>query len=308
MHAPALISAIIHTFITVTGIFTNGILFYLVITQTPKTYRTYSILILFSALCDFLCCSSELFTQARMIPGEMGFFFIYHGPCRFLGPSMCHAGKAVRQQQVRALRFLSEREGTFELKIVYTRAHDSDAEVRQRIAEAFQYSVNDECVSGNLNILSVPVSVVLLHMTVTIVPAYTIILFLRRSIVRKLSELHAMSESTRQLHSQFLKAITYQACIPIFYSTTVFAYALGQSNIIHHPFLEYSSLICAGSIPVLTPMASLYFIYPYLLVVKKTPKIIRTYSILILNGAVCDLLMCLGELFLQQRYDYETME
>lgn len=41
-------------------------------------------------------------------------------------------------------------------------------------------------------------------------------------------------------------------------------------------------------------------------VLKKTPKRLATYSILIFNFAFCDLLACISALFVQQRYQYVT--
>ncbi|VDO77865.1 unnamed protein product [Haemonchus placei] len=40
------------------------------------------------------------------------------------------------------------------------------------------------------------------------------------------------------------------------------------------------------------------------LVLTKTPKRLTTYSILILNFAICDLLTCMSAFFVQQRYSY----
>ncbi|KHJ93095.1 hypothetical protein OESDEN_07002 [Oesophagostomum dentatum] len=81
--------------------------------------------------------------------------------------------------------------------------------------------------------------------------------------MRKLSAANAMSENSRHLHSQLLKAISCQACIPLFYLAAAVTYGLGQLDVIHHPILEYSSLIYAGFMPMLAPLASLYFIQPY---------------------------------------------
>ncbi|KAK6753930.1 hypothetical protein RB195_013116 [Necator americanus] len=100
-------------------------------------------------------------------------------------------------------------------------------------------------------------------MTLPVTPVYAMILILRRRILMKLCKNEAISENSRRLHAQLLKAITYQACIPVFFFIAVVTYALGQLKIINHPILEYSSFILIGFVPVLSPLSSLYFILPY---------------------------------------------
>ncbi|CAJ0599333.1 unnamed protein product [Cylicocyclus nassatus] len=83
----------------------------------------------------------------------------------------------------------------------------------------------------------------------------------RRGIAAKLQT--ETSEQTRRLHQQLLKAITYQACIPIFFWFAVLAYALGQLNVLHHPIVEYSVFIFFGFVPAFSPLSSFYCIRPY---------------------------------------------
>lgn len=43
------------------------------------------------------------------------------------------------------------------------------------------------------------------------------------------------------------------------------------------------------------------------LVVKKTPKRLSTYSVLILNFGICDLSTCVVALFVQQRFVFQVL-
>ncbi|RCN49011.1 hypothetical protein ANCCAN_04888 [Ancylostoma caninum] len=133
----------------------------------------------------------------------------------------------------------------------------------------FGYNMSHECVSGHLNILHCATLFTILHMTLPVTPVYAAILILRRGVALKLRSEKAMSENTRQLHAQLLKAISYQACIPIFFFIAVLTYAVGQLGILNDPLLEYSSFILVGVIPMLTPLTSLYFIRPYRMWVSK---------------------------------------
>ncbi|KHJ76334.1 hypothetical protein OESDEN_24046 [Oesophagostomum dentatum] len=72
-----------------------------------------------------------------------------------------------------------------------------------------------------------------------------------------------MSEKTRRMHSQLLKAITCQACLPLFCLFAVVAYLLGRFKIYHHPIFEYSTCAVIGLVSILSPLISLYFIQPY---------------------------------------------
>lgn len=155
------------------------------------------------------------------------------------------------------------------------------------------YDMSHECVSGHLNILNWATLFTILHMTLPVTPVYAVILILRSGIAKKLGKERTMSENTRHLHAQLLKvmvghfslfwqpsfncdnitscfqAISYQACIPVFFFIAVLTYAVGQLGILNDPLLEYSSFIFVGIIPMLSPLTSLYFVRPYRMWVSK---------------------------------------
>ncbi|VDO64608.1 unnamed protein product [Heligmosomoides polygyrus] len=240
--------------------------------------------------------------------------------------------------------------------VSFSFASDNADEVKVAIAARFGYNMSGECVSGHLDILEWKTLFTILNTTTIVAPEYVAILLLIRKIASKLNS-----------------ALTYQACLPIFFVFAVMTYSIGQLNLYHHPILEYSTFILAGIVPALSPITSFRFIHPYrtwirkellrrhstaamvsetsisvlqrsfvfrrgrrdlwnsqmdylllmvllhvvpnlfgivtnsllvFVVLKKTPKRLATYSILIFNFAFCDLLACISALFVQQRYSF----
>lgn len=58
-------AVILHTGTNSIGLLANGLLIFLALTQTPKSIRTYSVLILNFGLTDFCGCLMGLFVQQR---------------------------------------------------------------------------------------------------------------------------------------------------------------------------------------------------------------------------------------------------
>ncbi|KHJ85093.1 hypothetical protein OESDEN_15186 [Oesophagostomum dentatum] len=135
--------------------------------------------------------------------------------------------------------------------------------IRAKLSETYSYDISNECVTGFPSNFSWKFLYTTIHMSIPVCPTYVAILMLRRGIRAKLSKNRAMTERTRRMHSQLLKAISYQACLPILFIFCVLSFTLGQYNILKHPILEYSTYIIVGLIPVITPLLSLYFIGPY---------------------------------------------
>ncbi|CAD6195054.1 unnamed protein product [Caenorhabditis auriculariae] len=119
-------------------------------------------------------------------------------------------------------------------------------------------------VNGVANIYTFGAQFTIMHASLPIFPIYAVILILRKKIIKNLGVINtSMRSDTKAMHKQFLKALTYQACIPAFFSVAVVSYSLGQLNIINHPILEHTTVTALIFIPVLTPLASLIFVRPY---------------------------------------------
>ncbi|ETN80585.1 7TM chemoreceptor [Necator americanus] len=219
----------------------NGILLYLVVFKTPKFLRVYAILIGNSAIIDFFASFVSLLTQQR--------YYVLRKP------QLSHLSLKIAIAVIAIPSIL-------QFAIV------SGDNYRQEylisiLADRFpQYNVTGETISGHRSVFEWPVFTAILHMTLPITPVYICILILRRRIVSMLSK-DMMSKQTRKIHAQLLKAITYQACLPIFFLLGVISYGIGQLGLYNHPMLESFTFLSFGMMPMLTPLLSLYFIRPY---------------------------------------------
>ncbi|CAD6197641.1 unnamed protein product [Caenorhabditis auriculariae] len=80
---------IYHYSVASVGCFLNAFLIYLLARKSPKTMKTYSILIMNFAVTDLIICICDGFVQQRLIPTGTALAFISSGPCTYLGPSAC---------------------------------------------------------------------------------------------------------------------------------------------------------------------------------------------------------------------------
>ncbi|CAJ0593335.1 unnamed protein product [Cylicocyclus nassatus] len=98
-------------------------------------------------------------------------------------------------------------------------------------------------------------------MFLPMLPIYAAILIIRRKTTSKLRS-ESISERTLHLHSQLLKALTYQACLPMLFVAGMLMFSVGDFMIPNNPLLQYAPTIM-GLIPIFDPLLSLYFIKPY---------------------------------------------
>ncbi|EYC02097.1 hypothetical protein Y032_0102g3481 [Ancylostoma ceylanicum] len=125
-----------------------------------------------------------------------------------------------------------------------------------------QYNISGETISGHEDVFEWRLLTAIFHITLPITPVYIGILILRKRIIAMLST-DIMSEHTKRIHSQLLKAITYQAFLPGLFSLGVLSYTTGQLGFFHHPLLETFTIFSFGLLPTLSPLMSLHFITPY---------------------------------------------
>ncbi|KAK6030495.1 7TM chemoreceptor [Ostertagia ostertagi] len=273
-----LLSIIVHTLTNVTGLITNGILIFLVLMKTPRRLTTYSMLILNFGICDFLSCASAFFVQQRIIPGGNALYFFSHGPCKFIGSYACYIGYSIMlhclshwlwsllfsfSYRYYILGHHAPKTSTVVFLVTFCFTNDDVEEVKLSLSKKFTYDMTSACVNGHLDIHNWKVMIAVLHMTLPITPVYIAILILRRLTIAKLRTERVMSENSKHLHAQLLKALTIQACLPIFFLLAVITYVVGQLGIYNHPLLEYSTFALSSFIPMLSPVTSFYFVRPY---------------------------------------------
>ncbi|CAI5447856.1 unnamed protein product [Caenorhabditis angaria] len=281
-----------HTIIAFFGMSFNLFLIYLAIFQTPKVIKSYSTLIVNFATTDFFACFFDFFVQQRIIPAGKTLGYISNGVCKFISPEACYVGYSLM------LHFLSHSLWSLLLSFSYRYyilfhpspqritivlilflvyspsllqwisflwAQDEPAEIVEILHAKFpNYTLEGQVVTGTKNIFCFSALYTILHMTLPITPVYICILILRNRIIARLSFQGVnMTKNTKNLHTQLLMALTYQAIIPGFYLFSVGSYALGQFGIYNHPALEYFTFSSFLFIPFLSPLASFIFVTPY---------------------------------------------
>ncbi|GMS98942.1 hypothetical protein PENTCL1PPCAC_21117 [Pristionchus entomophagus] len=93
------------------------------------------------------------------------------------------------------------------------------------------------------------------------IPCYVFILIVRFKILRIIRRAGSrMSERTRELHMQLVKALTYHACLPIFIVIADVMITVMLMDLYRHPLLEnfFTSLPSC-----LSPILTFIFIRPY---------------------------------------------
>ncbi|CAI5451472.1 unnamed protein product [Caenorhabditis angaria] len=281
----------IHTVLSTVGCVANLLVFYLAVFKSPKAIASYTTLIINVAITDFLCCFTDFFIQQRHIPAGFTLAYTSHGFCTKVGPHFCFLIYSINIHFIAhglwslllgfAYRYYilfhpspSRRTLIFVLMIVYTPsflqmfiflwADDDPNELLAILMKKFpDYHLENETVSGTINIINFPALYTIIHMAVPIGPVYVCIGILRKKIINKLMKNSGdMSAKTRELHSQLLRALTYQAMIPAFYSISITSYTIGQF-FYNHPIFEYTTLTGFLFMPVLSPISSMVFIQIY---------------------------------------------
>ncbi|CAJ0593260.1 unnamed protein product [Cylicocyclus nassatus] len=261
-----------------------------VIERTPKQLKIYSAIVGNLAVCDLIACvASLLIVHQRVIPIRMSLFYISYGPCCQLGTAVCNAAyniwlhcfphslyillvlfsyryyvllkplpKLHTMINITALVYIPSG-----IQLVMTfLALDMGDDAKKQMSQAVNFDISSDCVSAYLNILEWKTLYILSHMCAPVFPVYIAILILRRKILRQLKSEGTMSEKTIRMHSELLKAITYQSCLPLFLGVGVVALSLGNLISPNHPLLQYLYKI-VGLAPILSPLLSLYYIQPY---------------------------------------------
>ncbi|CCD62222.1 G_PROTEIN_RECEP_F1_2 domain-containing protein [Caenorhabditis elegans] len=281
-----------HGVIAICGMLFNALLTYLALFQTPRVIKSYATLIVNFAITDFCACLFDFFVQQRLIPSDLSLAYISNGFCHHFGPTTCYVGYSLMLHCFSHSLWSLLLSFSYRCYILYkpapTRpvlvliifliytpsllqfvsflwAQDDPDEMREILTKHFPaYNLTEHTVYGTKNIICFSALFTILHMTLPITPVYICILILRRKITSRLSVNGVnITKETRNMHSQLLMALTYQAAIPGFYLFGVTSYAIGQFGIYNHPALEYFTFSSFLLIPLLSPLASFIFVTPY---------------------------------------------
>jgi putative chemoreceptor len=96
-----------------------------------------------------------------------------------------------------------------------------------------------------------------------IFPVTVIVFIIRHRILKLLSRQTILSEQSKKLHRNLLKALTLQALLPPLYILGIFLFMADISLGLHHYLLEYGMYTLCSIIPIVSPLSPLYFVSPY---------------------------------------------
>ncbi|CAD6195057.1 unnamed protein product [Caenorhabditis auriculariae] len=269
-----------HTIISLAGVFFNLLLIYVAVFHSPNKIRTYASLIINFAITDLIICILDFFVQQRAIPSGWSVIFIGNGPCKFFGHTACSVANCFQQHLLTfgvyslllsfCYRFYivsnptPNRRAVLKIlgivyipsfvQLIFSLLMGSPPDVMKRIfEEAFsQYDTEDLLINGVEDVRKFFPAVAISHAILIVPPVYAIIFVLRKIIINKLDFSNVMS------------------------SIAIITYAIGQLRFLNHPALEYASPISLVLPPVLSPLASLYFVQAYKKKVRKVPQSFST--------------------------------
>ncbi|CAD6195061.1 unnamed protein product [Caenorhabditis auriculariae] len=261
----------LHSILSLSGCSFNLLLIYVVIFHSPSRIKTYSILILNFAITDFVLCFSSFFNLLRFVPIGDSIIWISSGPCRIFGYTACLASYNIGMHLVShslysllysfsyryyiLLRSAPKvRSVLIFLAIVYSpsflslilsfRMASPSNLMREILLQHFpKYDVQDTLIGGTADMQRVENQLITSIGYVPVIPFYIAILIIRRRIIKKLEVVDSsLSDETKSIQKQFLKALTFQALIPVCNVVALVAYTIEQLNIYSHPILDYVAI------------------------------------------------------------------
>ncbi|CAD6193194.1 unnamed protein product [Caenorhabditis auriculariae] len=320
------------------GSLLNSLQLYLAIFETPKPLKRYSIFIVVFALADIGSSVGELVSRTRIIASPVAIGMVSVGICSYSGPKTCYAWQSITAHfMIYSVYLMFVSFGyryyviyrgptsvttiflslgisyipSFIQVIAYTFAQDDPELVRQVVQQRFpHYDLSHTVVSGNLNYSHPAVLYTCVNMVLSTPLLYAGILYFRKKVLWKLQSLsRSLSNHTKSMHEQLLKALTFQAMLPALFAIGSGSFAIAALDIAHHPILEHLVMTSCCASPALSPLGSILFIKPYrdfvkrrllrrplYLAIFKTPEPLRRYSILIIAFALTDIGTSIGEI------------
>ncbi|CAJ0597860.1 unnamed protein product [Cylicocyclus nassatus] len=241
------------------------------------------------AVIDLIACGSSVLVYQRIYETDSAYMFISYGPCCVLGSTFCSTAAYVwlhgythsiyglllsfsyryyillkpppRVRTIVAIILLSYIPSLVQL-IATLSAGDNGYAVQEKLSLLIGRNVFDKCASGFLNLHDWRYLLFVLHLILSVVPIYTAILIIRRKIVTTLRKAATYSERTKRMHSQLVKAITYQTCLPLCSILSLVLYLLGGLITSNYPMSHYAYMLI-GLVPITSPLLTLYFVKPY---------------------------------------------
>ncbi|CAD6194981.1 unnamed protein product [Caenorhabditis auriculariae] len=245
----------VHVIVALFGCCINASLIYLARFHSPGKIKTYATLIMNFAFTDFLSCVADIFTLQRAIPiDRTAVIFLSSGPCQFISRTAC---------------FIAY---NFMLHLLIHSLLSLLLSFSYRYYVLFKPSPNRRTILFVLFLMYLPSLTHLIISSTTQGGVEEIQAILssrfpdfdyKYVMVSGVADMDSFASKIHVAGVSLPIALTYQACIPIFFLIGVISFTLEQFNIISHPDLQYATVTALMLISILTPMASLVFVRPY---------------------------------------------
>ncbi|CAJ0589810.1 unnamed protein product [Cylicocyclus nassatus] len=283
-------------FVTTSGtlsIVANSFLLYMIIRKSPTCLSPYRIFLGNTALTQLLYSFVMLMIEPRMLVNELNIVVIYLGPAQFLGPWACYIlfitmlhyavnsfvsimlSMVFRCISVLTLGFPSSGAyimcfigyivpmtmvlGALNMDVVSDPA-SNNAYINYSVANLELYrTVVGTTVDQACNMY------VIMCTSIFFIPMYIVMYFCRWKIYRVISRpTFVQNNSTKSNIQKLVKALTFQALIPLF---TVFpaslSYLLAQFGPLHFQLYSYFIVSSLSISALVDPMVTIYYVSPY---------------------------------------------
>ncbi|GMS93082.1 hypothetical protein PENTCL1PPCAC_15257, partial [Pristionchus entomophagus] len=253
----------------VTATAANFVLIYAIITSTPPSMRSYSILLLNNAFVDILSAFASVMGIARLSFLRKSFsqVYVFLGGCSRVGLSFCHLCQTIHIFCVCHSTIILLHSFCFRLYIL------RDKLVQVTIPSARVTLLICVCLYGPTVFMMVRCShkghsnvldyhfVIALSYVVILSPAAMVMIFFVR--LRLIGEISKMESGARDHHSRIAKALTYQMLLPAGVSLASAAWlsevtGLWWNETPERLIMTLSSFFALGS-----PLINLTFLPPY---------------------------------------------
>ncbi|CAI5450619.1 unnamed protein product [Caenorhabditis angaria] len=281
-----------HSIASLYGCALNALLVYVVLTKSPKSIKSYGVLVINFSITDFLICIFNLIIMQRIIICGDGVAYISIGPCSLHSARFCFISfvlilhfythsfwlllisfsyryyvmiksepKMWKTQLLVCIFYLPS---LFRNINIHTQNVPEESAKKMVMAYYPSYDVSQLTVTAVATVWDFTALYCCIHVVGVSVPIAFAIVTLRGKILKKLSAAgQTTSQRSKQLQLQFLKALTFQACIPVFYLWGGLCFMIQQWNIINNALPQYFCFCFFILVPILNPMSSFIFITPY---------------------------------------------
>ncbi|XGW03147.1 hypothetical protein V3C99_014831 [Haemonchus contortus] len=283
--------------LSVCGFMMNLFLLFIIVFKSPANLSPYRIFLANTAITQLFADVVYISISPRVLGEGLNIIVIYLGPGQFLGKDVCRMlytamlhfslnsllswmismayrciVLVVTEIRTRTVVLMCLTAYTIPLSMMvtsvnlhaYNNATEADILTHQTIPNMKKYPV-----VVIANVLQPGLLYAILCCSVLMVPIY-VIMFGCRWKIHSLLKRETYSEQTKRHVKQLVKALTLQSIVPLLaYFPPATVYLLVQFGHIDPQTSSYSVVPCLCIGPLLDPLITMYYVYPYRMYVKR---------------------------------------